>query len=235
MDLRRWRWIGLLLAIVLVAAACSDDDGGDGDATTTTAADEETTADEEGAGGVKFDEALSDEVLVSADDPWPPGGFEVEAAAAHELDEIWPADVFPDERAAYEEAGFQDGILTFFDDTADGEFAGGFSAAHRFPDAESAAAALALVETWHRDPVNVAPTFGLDPEMLPMVEEISGVDLGDEAVAFKHTDGEFFTVVVVVWRTDNVVHILRAGTVPDDVERETGVVDLAVAIDERIC
>ena len=109
---------------------------------------------------------------------------------------------------------------------------GGFSAAHRFEDGDGAASGLALVDTWHRDPANAAMAFGLEPGDLPTLEELD-VAIGDQASAFVDS-GPVFQVVVIVWQTDNLAHVLRAAMPAGDVDRLAVVQAVADAIDARV-
>lgn len=254
MTLRR---LLVMAAVVgLIAAACNDDDGG------TTATEEETAdqpaedeaADDEATDG--FDESVLGDAIVRDGD----AGVNAEPGAEHTLDVIWPADAFPEDREAYEDAGFVAGTVTVFD-AGTPDFRG-FSAAHLFPDAAGAEAALAVVEAWHRDPANLELAFGIElagAEAAPAVVEtawhrdpadvasttgvepgsvLAGVDdldvpVGDDSAAFILSNDEV-QVVVIVWSTGNVVHILRAVMMAGAQSRVEMVQALAEAIDDRM-
>ena len=216
MTLRRL--LVMLAVLGLVAGGCGDDD--DGGATAATEGDEPAVEDEGGA----FDESILPGAIVQAGDE----GVTPDSAADHDLDTIWPPGQFPDERAVYEDAGFVAGTFTFVPDLG----LGGFSAAHLFPDAAGAEEAFAVVEEWHRDPANAELAGGTPPGDLTDVTDVD-VTLGDESVAFEHI-GAQSRVAVVVWRNENVVHILRAlGAGPDEDLAGT-VTAVAQAIDARM-
>ena len=221
MNLRRWRWMALMAALAVAAAACSSSGGGD----ETEEPPEEEAATDEAADEEPVD--LADAVVV-ADDAWP-DGLVIEDSGTLGLDVIWPADMFPDELAAYEDAGFVDGqFVVFGDGTLE---LGGFSAAHQFDDAEGASVALGVLGEWHRDPSNAALAFGLEATDFSSLDEIEGFPFGDANVVLVQR-GDVFQVVIVIWQTDNVVHLLRA-VMPADDAREDAVFDLAAAVDAR--
>ncbi len=224
MSVRRWRWMAPIAALAVAAAACSSSGGGD---ETQEPPEEEAVTDEAAADEEPADLA---DAVVAADDPWAPGALVIEDSGTHELDVIWPADTFPDELAAYEDAGFVDGqFVVFGDGTPE---LGGFSAAHQFDDAEGASAALGVLGDWHREPANAAIVFGLEATNFSSLDEIEGFPFGDDNVVLVQR-GDVFQVVIVIWQTDNVVHLLRAVMPAGDDAREDAVFDLAAAVDAR--
>jgi hypothetical protein len=184
-------------------------------ATTTTAIARFTTED------------LGPAVLQDGD-PWvvPIDGVE---ALALTLDDIWPADQFPTERAVYEEAGFVAGSFGMF--TEDGALV--LTGAHLFATADGAAAALAVIEESFNDLDLVARITGLAPGSLNMALSMGALEFGD-ATAAMILSGPEAQVVGIIWTTDNLLQFVRIGMALGDEDRSAAALDIAQAMADRL-
>jgi len=203
----------VILLVVGIVVATGDDDEGSRVAVGDDAVEQGYPA-----------SVLPDAIVQERD----PGVATVDRPAVLSLDDFWPAADQPLERAAYVDAGFVDGISgRFSQDIAIAPELGGRSVAHRFENAQGAVAALGFLEEWYR--------VIWAPESNAQLAAVLDVDVGDEATAL------FFRSVgsqnpVILWRNDNVVHILRAEQVFEgpDGDGVASVQTLARAIDARM-
>lgn len=217
------------IVLAITAAACGGGDSAGGTtstagttATTTTAAATTTTA----ATRVYTEDDLPDAVLNDGD-PWviPIVGSQQFPLT---IDDVWPADFFPEERPIYEDAGFQGGFFAALveDDALV------ITAAHLFADAAGAAAALDLLESSFGDTELVAAITDLPPGSLTTVEALES-DIGDRSTAVR-ISGPEFQVVGVIWTQDNLLQFVRIGMAAGDAAREAAAFILAEALAERM-
>ncbi|HEX9977135.1 MAG TPA: hypothetical protein VGB41_00770 [Acidimicrobiia bacterium] len=196
--------------VALVAAACG------GDAATTTTAAAAFTVDDLAMAILQDGDAWATPVV---------GTVPMELT----IDDVWPAVEFPDQRAAYEGAGFLAGSFALF-----GEEAGiVITGAHLFSDAQGAATALDLIQSSFSDVDLVAQITGLAPGSLTTAEPLEVGDLGDAAVGVRVTGPES-QVVGVVWTTGNLLQFVRAGMALGDDAREAAEISVAEAMAARM-
>ena len=184
------------------------------------------------AAGPTLDSSVLPDAIVQPGDP----NVVVATPSEQTVADAW-LDTFAEEQAAYEEAGFSDGVAVDFNWNGFDADDGGFSAAHLFADPDGAAAGLIVVDAWHRDKTQV--TF-----REPLIEDLVELeaDIGDESIAYLQGNIVNDTMrgqgVVVLWRTGNVVHTLRIpiaiGTPDESGVEVQNVITLAEAIDARM-
>jgi hypothetical protein len=220
--------VTLGIVLLMVISACGDDSSGPATTTTATAttsitAAPTTTTAEATPGFTAGD--LPTAVLMDGD-PWvaPIGGV---MQFPLTIDDVWPAEAFPEERPIYEAAGFLEGsFAAFIEDEALV-----ITAAHLFADSPGASAAFDLIESSFQDTELVALITDLEPGALDSVELLDA-DFGDRSSAVR-VSGPEFQVVGVIWVTDNLLQFVRVGMVAGDDAREQAAFDLAAAIAAR--
>lgn len=168
------------------------------------------------------------ELVTTDGDPWP---VAVTAPRGEVLtiDDIWPEDSFPAERAVYQGAGFRGGYAATFLGDPDGLLVTG---AHLFESPAGAAAAIEALALAFGDPDLVASTTQLRPGSLTGTERLPDPGLGDWGVAVRLT-GPARQVVVVMWTTHDLLQFVRAGMVLGDADRELGAFQVATAMASR--
>jgi hypothetical protein len=220
----------VLVIVVLVIAGNQDDSS----QVVTAGPAEESAPTESGAADLP-------QGIVQARD----GQLVVGPAELQGLDEIWDPPGYLVERSAYETAGFQVGIGTRFNFDIPGlkgcgdfkpqearnceDGLRGDSWVHLFDDAEGAEAAVEVLAAHHQE--NSAGIFLNFP--MDRTEELD-LDLGDQTEAFVLTNRpNRFQAPIVIWRTGNVVHLVRDFQFVDAPGGVEAVVDTAEAIAER--
>lgn len=221
------RAIVMAAVMTMTAAACGGGDsaGGTtstaGTATTTTAAATTTTS-----ARVYTADDLPNAVLNDGD-PWvvPIVGSQQFPLT---IDDVWPADTFPEERPIYEDAGFQGGYFAALveDDALV------ITGAHLFAEATGASTALDLLESSFGDTELVAAITDLPPDSLTTVEALDS-DIGDRSTAVR-ISGPDFQVVGVIWTQGNLLQFVRIGMLAGDDAREAAAFALAEALAERM-
>ena len=232
----------VVVGLAMVAAACGGDSAGTtSTAPTTTTADTTTTVGTTTTAVTTTTAATittETPVLFTAEDlpmavlqdgdPW---AVAVVGAEPFEItiDDVWPADEFPEDRAIYEDAGYLTGSLSFLSED-DGIVITG---AHLFEGETGAAAAFDLIESSFTDTELMARITGLAPGSLTVVSPLTAPDLGDRVAGVLLT-GSDTQVVGVIWTTNNLLQFVRAGMVLGDEERAAAVFDVAQAMANRM-
>ena len=233
------RLLIVCVAMAMLAAACGDDSASTttaptstttttagtttAPATTTTTTASTTT----GAPALFTADDLPAAVLHDGD-PWV---VPVVGAEPFEItiDDVWPAEEFPEDRVVYENAGYVTGSFSLFAED-DGIVITG---AHLFGDEAGAAAAFDLIESSFSDTELVAQITGLAPGSLTMTLTLAPPPLGDRAAGVLLTGPEV-QVVGVIWTTGNLLQFVRAGMSLGDETRAAAVIDVAVAMEDRL-
>jgi len=221
------RRVTLGIVLLMAISACGDDSSGPATTTatattTTTAAPTTTTA--AATPGFTADD-LPAAVLMDGD-PWVTPIVGVMQFPLT-IDDVWPAEAFPEERPIYEAAGFQEG--SFAAHIEDEALV--ITAAHLFAESPGAGAAFELIESSFQDTDLVALITDLEPGALDTVELLDS-DLGERSAAVR-VSGPEFQVVGVIWVTDNLLQFVRVGMVAGDNAREQAAFDLAAAMAAR--
>ena len=149
------------------------------------------------------------------------------------IDDIWPLEgerQFPDERAIYEEAGFEGGTFSGFADGSDGLVLAG---AHLLADPDGAAAAFDVIRDSFSDLELIAIITGLQPGALTGFELIDSGDFGDQAVGVYFV-GDTVQLIGVIWITGNLLQFVRAAMPLDDTDREAATFAVAQAMATRM-
>jgi hypothetical protein len=221
----------MMTAVVLTmtAAACGGGDSANGTTTTTTAGPTTTApaaTTTTTAARVYSDDDLPNAVLNDGD-PW------VVAIVGSEqfpltIDDVWPADVFPEQRSIYEDAGFQGGSFAALveDDALV------ITGAHLFADAAGAGTALDLLESSFGETELVAAITDLPPGSLSIVEPLES-NVGDRSTAVR-ISGPYSQVIGVIWTQGNLLQFIRIGMAAGDDAREAAAFTLAAALADRM-
>ena len=245
----------LLLTLALIAVACGDDNTEATTATTTAPAATTTTAETTTtlppttttlapttttlpptttteAPAAAFTSADLPTAVLQDGDPWvvPVAGV---VPIELTIDDIWPLEgerQFPDERAIYEEAGFEGGAFSGFADGSDGLVLTG---AHLLADPDGAAAAFDVIRDSFSDLELIAIITGLPPGALTGFELIDPGDFGDQAVGVYFV-GDTVQLIGVIWITGNLLQFVRAAMPLDDTDREAATFAVAQAMATRM-
>ncbi|MCB2225017.1 MAG: hypothetical protein KQH83_12710 [Actinobacteria bacterium] len=232
--------ITLLVALAIVAAACGDDDESATTAatttteaatttaapTTTTEAPTTTTTEAPSVGAFTMDDLPA--LVTVAGDPWVIPVADP-AAQALTIDDVWPAEAFPEERQAYVDGEFLGGHFSAFVGDPNGLLLTG---AHLFEGSGGADAALDLLTGSFTDTALVAAITGVEPGSLDTVEELEAPALGDRAVAVR-VSGDQAQVVGILWITGNLLQFVRSAMAAGDTEREAASFAVAEAMAAR--
>lgn len=199
----------LLVVLTLMAAACGGDTTATTSGTTTVgttvpATTVPATTTTTPAPALFTPDDLPVAVL-QAGDPWVNPILGV-APQTLTLDDIWPAEPFPAQRAVYEDAGFLTASFGMALDASGSVI----TAAHLFADAAGAATALPLIESSFSDVDLVAAITGMPPGALESVTALEPPGLGDRGVGVLVT-GPTSQVVGYVWVTGNLLQFVRVG------------------------
>ena len=227
----------LFLACAMVVTACGDDDTASTTATTpattttfaittpTTTTQPVTTTAVRPDG---FTAADLEAAVLHDGDPW---AVVVTGVAGFELtlDDVWPADQYPAERAIYEGAGFEAGYFAAFVEN-DGLLLTG---AHLFSDFAGAETAFFLIEESFSNVDLVALITNLAPGSLTTVMPLDVPALGELATGVLVTGPEA-QVVGVIWVTGNLLQFVRAGMTLGDGDRSAGALAVAMALAGRM-
>jgi len=219
----------------MVITACGDDDTGSGTtapapATTTTPIADTTTqaATTTAARPDGFTAGDLPDAVLRDGDPW---AIDVSGVTGFDLsiDDIWPAEQFPEQRAIYEGAGFETGRFAAFVET-DGIV---ITAAHLFSDFAGAETAFHLIEDSFSDVDLVAAITDLAPGSLTTVTPLDVPALGELATGVL-ISGPEAQVVGVIWVTGDLLQFVRAGMALDDDERTAAALAVAAALEQRM-
>lgn len=215
------------VAMGLVVAACGGNSSGSTTTPTTAATTTTTAATTTTPPAPQFTDGDLFRAVVMDGDPWAVPVVDV-IPFELTLDDIWPADVFPDERQVYVDAGFEAASFGFFGED-DGVLITG---AHLFATADGADMALTVLEGSFSDTDLIAEITGLAPGALTDFELVD-VGLGDRAVGVILTGAEV-QVVGIVWITGNLLQFVRAGMDLGDEDRASAAFDVAAAMAGRM-
>jgi hypothetical protein len=222
---------------VLLAAACliaAGGCGGDGATTTSTSAPATTTT----VTTTPTTSTTSTVPVVVT----PPPGLDLSAGVLQDKDP-WPEPVVRPRFRAYDEgnmpegfaeAGVEEGVSSFFPWGAEGEPGRVLvTAAFRFGSDDGAKEGMLAAGRAFRIPYSLARRGNLESEAVDTIWPLEVPPLGDATTGLRGT-GPVYEVLVVLWRSGNLLQWAYASMPRDDEAHAAALVDLAVVLAERL-
>ena len=145
------------------------------------------------------------------------------------IDDIWPADAFPEERAVYEAAGFEAGSFSSFAEAGALVLTG----AHSSPPPTVRRRRSPSSRASFNDFELVARITSLEPGSLNLALPLAGLEFGDRTAAVI-LSGPEAQVVGIIWITGNLLQFVRVGMALGDEDRTAAVLDVAQAMADRM-